>query len=171
VEPGEARRVADPDRRHEVDRARPAADGVLEREAVLAQREVERGALERPAAVEAGALPDRRDREQVGQPEQRREVIEGAAAVQPAQVAAAPQQLDLVDLVPGDVLALADVVPAAEAHDEGDLREPARRVADEWAQLAAVDDERQAGDARIGRGRFSGQSRGQGSAPDGAAGL
>ena len=151
VQPVEARRVADPDRRHEVDRARCAADGGLQRQAVLAQREIERRALERPAAVEAGALADRRDREQVGQAEQRRQLVERAGAVQPAQLAAAAQQLDLVDLVPRDVLALAGVGPAAETHDELDLREPARRVAHERLQLTPVDDDRQPGDARVRR--------------------
>ena len=39
------------------------------------------------------------------------------------------KELDLVDLVPGDVLTLAIVPPAAEPHDRGDLGEPARNVA------------------------------------------
>ena len=152
MNPGQAWRFTDADRRHEVDRADRPADGVLQREAVLTQREVERRALERPPAVEAGALADRLDREQVGQAEQRRDLVERTGAVQPAQVAAAAQQLDLVDLVPRDVLALADMGSAAETHDERHLREPARRVAHERLQLTPIDDNRQPGEARVDRG-------------------
>jgi hypothetical protein len=44
--------------------------------------------------------------------------------VQPTELRAAAEELDLVDLVPGDVLALAGVSAAAQPHDERDLREP-----------------------------------------------
>lgn len=125
----EARRVADPDRCHEVDGPGLTADGVLERDAVLAQGEVERRALEPPPPVEASAVADRPDREEVGQAEQPRELVERTRSMQPAQVTARPEELDLVDLVPRDVLALADVVRTVEPHDDRDLGEPARCVA------------------------------------------
>src|SRR3954454_4426155 len=145
-------RVPDADRRHEGHRPGLPTDGVLQREAVLAQGQVERRAFERPPAVEAGAVADGVDGEEVGQGEQVRKLVERTGPVQPAQVTATAQELDLVDLVPGDVLALADVRAAAETHDDRHLGEPARRVADDGVQLAAVDDERQRGDARVGRG-------------------
>lgn len=44
--------------------------------------------------------------------------------MQPAQFTVGPQELDLVYLVSRDVLALADVVRAAEAHDDRDLGDP-----------------------------------------------
>jgi hypothetical protein len=151
MERKQARRLPDPDRCHEGDRPGRTADGVLEREAVLAEGEVQGRALERPPAVEAGAVADRSDREEVGQAEQPRELVERAGPVHPGQVIPAPEELDLVDLVPRDVLALADVGPAAESHDDRDLGEPARRVAYEGLQLTALDDERQPGDVRVGR--------------------
>jgi hypothetical protein len=76
----EARGFPDPDGGHEVDRPGRTSDGLLEREAALAQGEVERSALERPPPVEAGAGADRLDREEVGETEQRRELLERARA-------------------------------------------------------------------------------------------
>ena len=105
--------------------------------------------------VEARALADRPDRER-GWPgrEQPRE-LRRACAPRTATLSssAAPQELDLVDLVPRHVLALAgDVVrAAAEPHHGRDLREAARRVAHERLQLAALDDERQPGNVRVAR--------------------
>src|SRR4051794_41744967 len=118
MEREETRRVPDADRYDEVDRPGRTADGLLERDAVLAQGEVERRALERPAAVEAGAVADRLDGKEVGQPQQRGELVHGAASAQPREVARAAELLDLIDLVPGDVLALS-LVSVAEEPDHG----------------------------------------------------
>ena len=60
-----------------------------------------------------------------------------------------PQLLDLVDLVPGDVLAQALMAVAAEPDHGRDLGEPAGDVAHERQELAAVDAQRQLGDARV----------------------
>ena len=135
----EARRLPEPNGRHEVDRPDRAADDVVQRDAALAQREVQRRALKRPPAVEAGAVADRFDPEEVGQAEQRRELVERAGPPQPGEVIPAPKELDLVDLVPRDVLALANVAPTAEPRDDGDLGEPARRVAHQRQQFTALD--------------------------------
>ena len=151
LERKQARRVPDPDGGDEVAGGRGTADRIVQREAALAQGEVERRALERPPAVEARAVADRLDGKEVRQAEQPRYVIERAGPVQPGQVAAAPEELDLVDLIPCDVLALSDVEAAAESHDDRDLREPARRVAHEGQELAALDDDGQPGDTRVGR--------------------
>jgi hypothetical protein len=96
----------------------------VQREAALAQGEVQRRALERPPAVEAGAVADRFDREEVGQAEQRRELVERARPPQPGEVIPAPKELNLVDLVPRDVLALAVVAPTAQPRNDGDLVNP-----------------------------------------------
>ena len=66
-------------------------DGLVEREAVLSQGEVQRRALERPPPVEGRAVADRGDREEVGQPEQRRELVDSAGAVQHAQSGSGPE--------------------------------------------------------------------------------
>ena len=134
AERGEAGGVGDPHRHDEGDGLRRPADGVLQREAVLAQGEVERRALERPPAVVAGALADRLDREEVGQPQQRGELVERAPPAQPREVARTAELLDLVDLVPGDVLALALVAVPGQPDDDRDLGEPARGVAHQRAR-------------------------------------
>ena len=125
----EAGAVGDPHRHDERDGLRGSTDGVLQREAVLAQGEVERRALERPAAVVTGAVADRLDREEVGQAQQRGEVVQRAAPAQPRQLARTAEMLDLVDLIPGDVLALPLVAVTGQPDDGRDLGEPARGVA------------------------------------------
>ena len=116
----------------------------------MAEGEVERGALERPTAIEAGAVADRLDRKEVGQPQQRGEFLQGAPPAQPREVARSAQLLDLIDLIPGDVLALSLMaIPGQPDHDR-DLGESARGIACQRQQLAAFDLKRQLGDARVG---------------------
>ncbi len=148
---GRGRRVGDPHRHDEGDGLRRSTDGVLQREAVLAQGEVERRALERPAAVIAGAVADRLDREEVGQAQQRGEFVQGAVPAQPREVAGAAEMLDLIDLIPGDVLALSFVAVTAQPDDGRDLGEPARGVARQRQELAPFDPQGQPGDACVRR--------------------
>ena len=147
---GETRGIPDPNRCDEVDRPRGTVEGGVQREAALAEGEVERRALECPAAVGAGAVADWLDREEIGQREQRRELVEGTGAQQPGEVIPPAEELDLVDLIPRDVLALALMPPAGEPHDDRDLGEPARSVTHQREQLAVLDCNRQPGDARVG---------------------
>jgi hypothetical protein len=148
---GEAGELVEPDRHDEGDGLRHSPDGVLQGEPVLAQGEVERRALERPPAVEAGAVADRLDRKEVGQPQERGELVEGPPAAQPREVARAAELLDLVDLIPGDVLALSFMPISRQADHGGDLGEPARRIPRQRQQLAAFDLEGQLGDAGVRR--------------------
>ena len=148
---GDAGGLAEADRHDEPHGLRFAFDGLVQREPVLPQRQVEGRALEGPPAVEPGAGADRLDREEVGQPHQRGELVEGAPAAQPRQRTRAAELLDLVDLVPGDVLALADVAVAGQPDHRRDLGEPAGGVAGQRQELAALDAERQIGDARVCR--------------------
>jgi hypothetical protein len=62
----EASEVVDSGRHHEGHGRRHSPDGVLQRQAVLAQGEVKSRALKRPTAVEAGALTDWLHRKEVG---------------------------------------------------------------------------------------------------------
>jgi hypothetical protein len=78
---------------------------------------------------------------------------------QPRQVVVAAQELDLVDLIPGDVLALAHLTLPAEPHDDRDLREPTRRVAHQRHEVATLDRQRQMGDPSVRRIGDSGALR------------
>jgi hypothetical protein len=126
-----------------------ASQRVLQRQPVLAQREVEGRALERPSPVQAGALADRLHWEQLRQPDQPRELVEGAPSALPRQVPGIAKELQVIDLIPRDVLALPLVSASDQADDDGDLREPAGGVADQRPQVAALDRERQLSDARV----------------------
>ena len=70
------RRIDQAPRGHEGDGARLALDGIGERAARLAQREVERGALERPATVVVPGRHLRRAREQRQRVEELRERVD-----------------------------------------------------------------------------------------------
>ena len=118
---------------------RRTADGVLEREAVLAQGEVERRALERPPAVEARAVADRLDREEVGQAEQpsRTRRTCGSRATRSGP----PPRRNSIWSIWSHVMSSPSPTwpPPLESHDDRDLGEAARRVAHEGQQLAALD--------------------------------
>ena len=113
----EARRAAEPQGDDERDRARLALEHVGERAAGLAEREVERGALDRPAAVEVeGGEEGRRVREQVELADVAGEAVERPLAGERERLLAGLQLGVLLGVV-GDVLA--ETLLAEPAQVEG----------------------------------------------------
>ena len=143
----EARRAADPQRRDEVDRRLLAPERLRQRLAALAQREVERGALHRPAAVEAEGGHSRLA---VGEEVERAHVL----AEGPERPRALERQVRAARLLGALVLgAVGDVLPepllagALQVEGGGDALELIGDAALAALQRVAVDRQRQLGDA------------------------
>ena len=150
---GDRRRIAHPRRDDEGDRAELAADHVGQRGARLAQREVERRALERPAAVEAVDLAvGRAGREEVERPEVLGEAVEGPVAGQ-RQGRAVLLLGELERALVGDVLADTLLAAALDPDHGGEALEAARDRLGQPFEFVAVDREGQAGDALVGAHR------------------
>ena len=146
----EARRVAEPQRDDEADRAVLAAQHVAERAAGLAQREVERGALDRPAAVEPEGrhAAARRPGKRSSSPTWRANLVERPLAGERERRAARLLLALLVGVV-GDVLAEALLAGAAQVERRGDARELRRDGALAALERVLLDGERQLGDAFV----------------------
>ena len=158
----QARRVADPDRCHEP----PTGSARPGRRRPGSERPFWRRARSSAALSNAhlrylaGAVADRGDRGMVGQAEQPRELVERAGPVQPGELVPASEELDLVDLVPRDVLALAGVRSRRRSRTtiETLVNPPdVSRTSGRSSQPSI--DERQPGDVCVGRAGLSRQLR------------
>ncbi len=130
--------------------ARGAAEVLVQRRPGLAQGEVERGRLERPAAVVLVGRQGRRDAvEEVQGVEVGAERVEGELAGQRQRVPG-PQLAQLGVFVVGDVLADALVPAAAEVDDGGQALEAAGHVHPQRLQVVVVDAQLEAGQALPG---------------------
>ena len=110
----EGRRFAEPERVDEAQRPRLAADGLVQRQARLVEREVERGGLERPPAPAHGRVPLRRLRPHVELREPIGERLQRPLAAQ-RQLRRGHVQRDGLVLERRDVLAEALGAVAAQA--------------------------------------------------------
>ena len=136
---------------------RCASEHVVQRPAGLAQRQVQRRALQRPAPVGArDVVRGRPVREEVKPVEVSREAVQRPAARE-RQHRPGPLNATVLGGLVGDVLAHALVPAAREPEDRREAPEPGRDAARETIERVAVDDHRQVGESLVrGRGRRAG---------------
>ena len=146
-----ARGVAEPERHNERDRVRLAAQHVGQRAPGLAQREVGRGGLERPAPVGwKGGEPDLRPTEEIKLAQMAREAVERPFAGQrerrPGLLLGA-LEVGVVD----DVLADPLLAGALQVHDRRGTLELGRDGPAAALEAVALDREREIGEGVVER--------------------
>ena len=132
------------------DRPRLPADRLGDRDAGLAEGEVERGALVRPLPVLAVVLARRAGRPEVQRLEQPRERLDRVLARE-RELGARLLEGELVVPVVRDVLADALVPLAAEADDRRPPDEAARHLLVEPVEGVVLEDERDVAEQIVGR--------------------
>ena len=141
----ERRRLAEPQRAHVAHRRRLAAKRREQGQPGLAQRQVKRGAVERPHPVQPGDVALRSDRKQVERVDQLAEL---------AQAVAARKRLHRAGLLERHVVlgVVDDVLPdpvepaAVQVDDRADACEAARDLGAETLQRVSVDLDRKIGE-------------------------
>ena len=146
----ERRRVLDPQGDDEVDGLRLAPHGLSQRRARLAQGEVERRALVRPAAVVEEGVHPRPGREERHAVEELREAVERVASGEREGRALGLQRLLILAGV-GDVLADSFVAAAAQVDHRRAAHELRRCLDFQALQLVGLDLQREVADEVVGR--------------------
>ena len=141
----ERRRIAEPERVDEPQRAALAPEQLVQRLPGLVEREVQGGRLERPVAPPAGHVPLRRDRPLV---DSRELVAERAERPFPGQRQRGPELVQRVRLVleGRDVLAETLGAVASQADQGGDAREVVRERRGLALERVGLDRQRQRGE-------------------------
>src|SRR5438445_7164190 len=140
------RRIAEPERDDERDRLRPATEGLGQRPAGLAEREVESRALEGPAAVVTRRRhPGLGGGKEVDRADDPRERIHRVSTVECVDGSGLLEALVVVGTV-GDVLADTGLPRSVQRHDRRPPREVARHVALETGEVVRLDLEPEPGE-------------------------